>query len=85
MKQIKSYTLEPETIERVKAVAAALHSSDSVAVELLLNLGYHYQNWMCVMNDIPTIEAEPVIKYKACSYGERLEGCVKNGETEPEV
>lgn len=40
MKQIKSYTLEADTIERVKAVAEALRSSDSVAAEVLLNLGY---------------------------------------------
>ena len=41
MKQVKSYTLEAETIERVKAVAEALRSSDSVAAEVLLNLGYN--------------------------------------------
>ena len=40
MKQVKSYTLEADTIERVKAVAEALRSSDSVAAEVLLNLGY---------------------------------------------
>ena len=66
MKQIKSYTLEADTIERVRAVAEVLRSSDSVAVEVLLNLGYstmreHRGDVLELLGGVKNGEAEPEV------------------------
>lgn len=41
MKIVKSYSLESETVEVVKAVSSVLRSSDSVALDILIRLGYN--------------------------------------------